>query len=47
MCYYVDISECAVKVDSYTDCIAYFEIGDYSFTSVVYDTTTSWNLQNN
>ena len=44
MYYYVDISEYAVKIDSYEDYIVYFEISDYSFTSVVYDTTTSWNL---
>jgi hypothetical protein len=38
------ISEDAVKIDSYEDYVVDFEIGDYSFTSVVYDTTTSWNL---
>lgn len=44
MCYYVDISEYAVKIDSYEDYNVDFEISDYSFTSVVYDTTTSWSL---
>ena len=47
MCYHVDISSTAVKIDSYEDYIVDFEIGDYSFTSVVYDATTSWNLQDN
>ena len=47
MCYYINISEDAVKIDLYEDYVVDFEIGDYSFTSVVYDTTTSWNLQNN
>lgn len=44
MYYYVDFSEYAVKIDSYEDYNVYFEISDYSFTNVVYDTTASWNL---
>ena len=47
MCYYVDISKAAVEIDSYEDYVVDFEISDYSFTSVVYDATTSWNLQDN
>jgi hypothetical protein len=47
MCYYIDISKAAVKIDSYEDFIVDFEISDYSFTSVVYDATTNWNLQDN
>lgn len=47
MCYYINISEDAVKIDSYESYVVDFEIGDYSFTSVVYDATTNWNLQDN
>ena len=47
MCYYINISEDAVKIDSYEDYIVDFEIDDYSFTSVVYDASTSWYIQNN
>lgn len=57
MDYYVDISKDAVKIDSYTatefviaeptEYEINFDLGNYSFTDVVYDTTTNWNLQNN
>lgn len=47
MCYYVDISKAAVEIVSCEDYVVDFEISDYSFTSVVYDATTSWNLQDN
>lgn len=47
MDYYVNISEDAVKTDSYVaieDCAINFDLGSYSFTDVVYDTTTNWNI---
>lgn len=50
MDYYVDISRDAVKIDSYVategliDCAINFDLGSYSFTDVVYDTTTNWNI---
>ena len=47
MDYYVDISRDAVKTDSYVateDCAINFDLGSYSFTDVVYDTTTNWNI---
>ena len=47
MDYYVNISEDAVKTDSYVaieDCTINFNLGSYSFTDVVYDTTTNWNI---
>ena len=47
MDYYVDISRDAVKIDSYVaieDCAINFDLGSYSFTNVVYDTTTNRNI---
>ena len=47
MDYYVNISGDAVKPDSYVaidDCAINFDLGSYSFTDVVYDTTTNWNI---
>ena len=46
MDYYVDISRDAVKINSYVaiDCAINFDLGSYSFTDVVYDTTTNWNI---
>ena len=47
MNYYVDISRDAVKIDSYVaidDYAINFDLGSYSFTDVVYDTTTNWNI---
>ena len=47
MDYYVDISRDAVKIDSYVaivGCAINFDLGSYSFTDVVYDTTTDWNI---
>ena len=47
MDYYVDISRDAVKIDSYVaieGCVINFDLGSYSFTDVVYDTTTNWNI---
>lgn len=47
MDYYVDISRDAVKIDSYmaiAGCAINFDLGSYSFTDVVYDTTTDWNI---
>ena len=47
MDYYVDISRDAVKIHSYVaieDCAINFDLGSYSFTDVVYDTTTNWNI---
>ena len=47
MDYYVNISGDAVKTDSYVaieDCAINFDLGSYSFTDVVYDTTTNWNI---
>ena len=47
MDYYVDISRDAVKINSYMaieGCAINFDLGSYSFTDVVYDTTTSWNI---
>ena len=47
MDYYVDISRDAVKIDSYVataGCAINFDLGSYSFTDVVYDTTTNWNI---
>ena len=47
MDYYVDISRDAVKIDSYVaidDCAINFDLSSYSFTDVVYDTTTNWNI---
>ena len=47
MDYYVNISGEAVKIDSYMaieDCAINFDLGSYSFTDVVYDTTTNWNI---
>ena len=44
---YVDISRDAVKIDSYVAIEGYainFDLGSYSFTDVVYDTTTNWNI---
>ena len=57
MCYYVNISEDAVEIDSYTttefiiaepvECAINFDLGDYSFTSVGYDAFTGWYIQIN
>ena len=47
MDYYVNISGDAVKIDSYVaieDCAINFDLGSYSFTDVVYDTITNWNI---
>lgn len=47
MDYYVNISGDAVKIDSYVaieDCAINFNLGSYSFTDVIYDTTTNWNI---
>ena len=47
MDYYVNISRDAVKIDSYVAieaCAINFYLGSYSFTDVVYDTTTNWNI---
>ena len=47
MDYYVNISGDAVKINSYVaieDCAINFDLGSYSFTDVVYDTTTNWNI---
>ena len=46
MCYYVDISNTAVKIDIYepTEFLINFNVGDYKFCEVEYDTTTSWYL---
>lgn len=41
------ISRDAVKIDSYVateGCAINFDLGSYSFTDVVYDTTTNWNI---
>ena len=47
MDYYVNISRDAVKIDSYIAIegrAINFYLGSYSFTDVVYDTTTHWNI---
>ena len=47
MDYYVNISGDAVKIDSYVAIdgrAINFDLGSYSFTDVVYDTTTNWNI---
>ena len=47
MDYYVNISGDAVKIDPYVateGCAINFDLGSYSFTDVVYDTTTNWNI---
>lgn len=47
MDYHVNISGDAVKIDSYVaiaGCAINFDLGSYSFTDVVYDTTTNWNI---
>ena len=47
MDYYVNISGDAGKIDSYVaidGCAINFDLGSYSFTDVVYDTTTNWNI---
>ena len=47
MDYYVNISRDAVKIYSYVaidGCAINFDLGSYSFTDVVYDTTTNWNI---
>lgn len=50
MDYYVDISRDAVKIDSYVategliNCAINSDLCNYSFTDVVYDTTTNWNI---
>ena len=47
MDYDVDSARDAVKSDSYVaidDCAINFDLGSYSFTDVVYDTTTNWNI---
>ena len=47
MDYYVNISIDAVKIDSYVAIKGYainFDLDNYSFIDVVYDTTTNWNI---
>ena len=47
MDYYVNISRDAVKIDAYVaidGCAFNFNLGSYSFTDVVCDTTTNWNI---
>lgn len=52
MCYYVNISEDAVKIDSYTTTDFLYEanftpIIDFNYTGGYYDAFTSWYIQNN
>ena len=51
MFYYVDISNTAVKIDSYepTEFLlenVEFFVQDFYFSEVAYDTTTSWYIPN-
>ena len=52
MCYYVNISEDAVKIDSYKTTEFLFDVDftpsiECSYTEICYDAFTSWYIQNN